>query len=310
MEGTPRTRWYSDPILPARTVARVGVTICFSVRIRRFRSSLPAMEVAYACARSALEGDCEKQAPAPVGALPVVRMRRCRKVGNSATCYKPARRKSARHRMRPAAIREIDDTGVAAKFQGQTLRVSRCCGCRQVEPKDVGDVNWNPASGGMDGPRGLPSSASGRRDGDGLFPEEGRGEASGTRIGPPNPETGGGAGLESSSPSPGWIPAPSPFPLSIRAASSPSLSAQSPPAAPSFDRECTQSQAPAATRSDYNPLTYNELHHVCLRRGHAREDSKALPGTRLPTTDAVERKRVLENENAMDTSGEKPATAA
>ena len=47
-------------------------------------------------------------------------------------------------------ILDVGEAGVAAKFQGQTLRVAGYSVRRQVAPDNVGEVEWNPGRGGMD----------------------------------------------------------------------------------------------------------------------------------------------------------------
>ena len=161
----------------------------------------------------------------------------------------------------------------------------------------------------MDALGGSPSPTLGRKDGDEPPPPQGRGEACEARTGTPNPVAEGCSGLKSS-PSPVRVPVTSPPPPLIRVTSPPCLSVELPPADASFDGKCTQLKERAATRSDYDQLTYNELHQVCRRRGNARKDSRAVLKTRLSTTGAVERKRAHDNENVMDTSGDKPAAKA
>ena len=65
----------------------------------------------------------------------------------------------------PAFLLDIDEAGFAAKFQRQTFEVARYCGRKQVGPQDVGDVEWNPASGGSDGMDVWPSPLPGRDSG-------------------------------------------------------------------------------------------------------------------------------------------------
>ena len=59
-------------------------------------------------------------------------------VGDSALFYEAVNRKSAPRRRDSAVIPEIDETGVAAKFQSQTSIVVRYCVTRQGVPRDVG----------------------------------------------------------------------------------------------------------------------------------------------------------------------------
>ena len=55
----------------------------------------------------------------------------------------------------------------------------------------------------------------------------------------------------------------------------------------SFDRTCTQTQGPPTIRTDYDHLSYSDLHELCKQRGYARKDSKASLCTRLKKMDEV-----------------------
>ena len=109
---------------------------------------------------------------------------------------------------------------------------------------------------------------------------------------------------------------PSPFPAVVQAPASAPLSARVPLAPPpsalllpvnsSFDGNCSQLPAPIDTQGDYDHLTNDELNDLHRRRGYAREDSKAVPKTRLAPMDAVERKRNSDMADTMDTSGTSP----
>ena len=77
--------------------------------------------------------------------------------------------------------------------------MARYCARWKVGPKDVSEVGWNPASGGMDVLEGLPASALGKRDGRVAFLPEGREELSETSAGSLNLGTDKDGGLESSS---------------------------------------------------------------------------------------------------------------
>ena len=57
--------------------------------------------------------------------------------------------KSTTRRRGPAAILGTDATGGTVKLRGQTFKVAKNCGRRWVAPKDEGEVQWNPASGGV-----------------------------------------------------------------------------------------------------------------------------------------------------------------
>ena len=73
------------------------------------------------------------------------------KAGDSALSYKVVCRDSARWWRSPATIVDIDVTGVAVNFQGQTFNVAGFCARRRVDPKDVGEVELNPASDRREG---------------------------------------------------------------------------------------------------------------------------------------------------------------
>ena len=45
----------------------------------------------------------------------------------------------------PAYVLEIDETAVAEKFQGRKYRAAGFFGRKRVDPKDVGEVERNPA---------------------------------------------------------------------------------------------------------------------------------------------------------------------
>ena len=61
----------------------------------------------------------------------------------------------------PAAILDFDEGGVAARLQGQKLKVAGLPVCRQIAPKDVGEMEWDLASGSLGVLEGFPPSASG-----------------------------------------------------------------------------------------------------------------------------------------------------
>ena len=98
------------------------------------------------------------------------------------------------------------------------------------------------------------------------------------------------------------------LPPSIRVPSSPSLSAQLPPAGSTFGKTYIQLQAPGLTQRDYDHLTHDEFHQLCRRRGYAGKASKAVLKTRLSTMDSVARTRDREKEGAMDSSEDMPVT--
>ena len=57
-----------------------------------------------------------------------------------------------------AAVLDVDEMVVAVDF-----RPARYCVNRRVNPKDLGGVDWNPASERVDGPTVRPSSVSDTR---------------------------------------------------------------------------------------------------------------------------------------------------
>ena len=62
------------------------------------------------------------------------------KVGGSVFRFNSVGRKSVPKWRVPAVFLDTDDTGVAAKFRGQTLKAARLCAREGVGPKDVGKV--------------------------------------------------------------------------------------------------------------------------------------------------------------------------
>ena len=67
--------------------------------------------------------------------------------GNSALLYKLMGRKSTPRCRRPATVLDIDEMRASVKFQGLTFRVERYCVRKSLGPKDLSDMDWNPASG-------------------------------------------------------------------------------------------------------------------------------------------------------------------
>ena len=74
-----------------------------------------------------------------------------------------------------------------------------------------------------------------------------------------------------------------------------------------FGTNCTRLPGPEDARRDYARLTYDECHQLCRKRGLAGKGSKAALQTRLSTTDAADRKRVREKEDAVNKSEDMPA---
>ena len=59
------------------------------------------------------------------------------KVGDSVLFYKAPQKKSNPRRRGPATILDIDESGVALKFQSQTFKVARYCVRRKLDEKDL-----------------------------------------------------------------------------------------------------------------------------------------------------------------------------
>ena len=82
------------------------------------------------------------------------------KIGDSALFYKAVKGRSAPRWRGPAKIPDIDETGVAAKFQSLTFKVVGYRVRKGEETQDVGEVDWNPASGKSDQWDGVPLEAT------------------------------------------------------------------------------------------------------------------------------------------------------
>ena len=67
-----------------------------------------------------------------------------------------------------------------------------------------------------------------------------------------------------------------------------------------FDRNCEQSQAPVADRTQDEDLTSGQLHEQCSHRGCHRKESKNVSKTRLAAMGAAEAKRIPAGGNDMD----------
>ena len=52
-------------------------------------------------------------------------------------------------------ISEVDEASVTVNFEGQTFKVARYCVRRKAAPKEVGAVEWKPASNGSEETVGL-----------------------------------------------------------------------------------------------------------------------------------------------------------
>ena len=74
----------------------------------------------------------------------------------------------------------MNGAGATVKFQTQMFNVARYCVRQKADSKDVGNVDWNPASESLDTLSGMPHVAFGKTPGDDrLFLER-----KGTRLGP------------------------------------------------------------------------------------------------------------------------------
>ena len=62
-----------------------------------------------------------------------------------------------------AVALDMDETGVACRFHGRTFGMARFGVCRRVEPGEVGEVEWNPASRRSEVMEIWPSSVLGKR---------------------------------------------------------------------------------------------------------------------------------------------------
>ena len=64
--------------------------------------------------------------------------------------YEASYRESAPRYRGPAAFLDTDDAGATVKFQSQTFQAARYCVGMEVGGQDVGEEEWNPASGTSD----------------------------------------------------------------------------------------------------------------------------------------------------------------
>ena len=81
----------------------------------------------------------------------------------------------------------FDESWVTVKLEGRSSKLAPFCACQRVEPKEVGEVERDPASGSADAQGGLPSSTLCKKGGDEMSPLDGRGEAGETSNGLPIP---------------------------------------------------------------------------------------------------------------------------
>ena len=66
--------------------------------------------------------------------------------GDPALFYDAVNRKGAPGWSGPAKISDIDETAATAKFQSQPVKVARSCVRKKVGAKDAREVEWNPVS--------------------------------------------------------------------------------------------------------------------------------------------------------------------
>ena len=196
------------------------------------------------------------------------------KIGDTELFYKAQSRKSARRRRGPALISDVGDTGATAKFQSQISKVARFCVRKEGGEKDVEDAELDPAQtryrqfradlgfgegyvrgqGGWEGYQstGTPKIGPGHRAEMSLVPDS---PAASAQLPSPRDAAGGRQHLELS-----------------------------------FEKKCTPSQAPRAGGTQYDELTWGQLHGQCSQRGSRKTESKAALKTRLSTMGATERK--------------------
>ena len=74
----------------------------------------------------------------------------------------------------------------------------------------------------------------------------------------------------------------------------------------SFDRKCAPSRAPRCASTDYDQISYDQLHELCKQRGYHKEDAKAVIKTRQEATGAAERRPTEGAADDMDTSSSVP----
>ena len=157
------------------------------------------------------------------------------RVGDSSLFYKTVSRRSAPRWRGPSATLDIDEAGGAVKSQGRTFKVAGYCVCREMDPKDVGEMGWKPASESSEEMDVLPSSVLGKRGGGEVTQIDGREGASGLSTGSPGIVLGGRSDSRTLPPSLS-VPLP-PYPtLSFQVPPSPSPLAQAPRVGSSSDK--------------------------------------------------------------------------
>ena len=88
------------------------------------------------------------------------------KVGNSALPHKAANRGSAPKRRGLFVILYSGDAGATVQLRTQTSRAARYCVRGEVDTKEAGEVDRNPAPGSLDALDGMPAAAPGKTPGD------------------------------------------------------------------------------------------------------------------------------------------------
>ena len=178
-----------------------------------------------------------------------------------------------------ATVLNIDEMGATAKFQVQSFRVTQDCVRKCVGPRDLGEVDWVPASGRLgESPVWPPWVSEACVGGDATERARGGGRgASGSGF-VQFVLSGDG---DSQGPSPllsGQISSFSPRLVALP--SSPSSPVQLLLLGSSFGRNCLGKVAPRDTGRDCENLTYDEFCRLRSRRGYARGDSEAALKTR------------------------------
>ena len=166
-------------------------------------------------------------------------------------------RESTPRRRSPAKIPDTDEAGATVQFQSQTFKVARYCVRKQVEEKDAGVVEWNPTP-----VRPL------RNEGNEVEVEEEKVDTIASTWGsrrqlPRLPGSDPGAGITVG--------------ISAGTVVAPTFSSTSCAGVP-FDRNCEQSQAPVAERTQSEKLTWGHLHRQCSQRGCHRKDATGPDG--------------------------------
>ena len=168
-------------------------------------------------------------------------------------------------------ILDVDETGVAAKFQSQAFKVARFLAREKVEAAEVGDEEVDPLkerllTGGLElGNQQEPVGVAGSMDVD----EEDGIDAAETGL----PESDFGL-------KPGAMPAPDSPSLSEQLPSPKSPVGRHPDLGPSHDKLCEASQPPKVNRTQYDEITRDQLHDERSQRGFRGKESEAVWKTR------------------------------